>query len=199
MDVRSLVMEEEVLEFCIEYAGQALFLYKLVEDIFGVRALTVCNYFLQVVPTGGCLLRMPRSLNVRSLTIKTSLEQDELLGITSMSYLSTLTLRGSGLIMQGLIHASYILREVEIKDFKGSNNEISMLTYFITTGRALRKITINISKDDVVDQDGRLDSYYRSMTEMLSLNIGWALPIAHGPCLGIAHQLKLGSFSNSRD
>ncbi|XP_057454950.1 putative F-box protein At3g29830 [Lotus japonicus] len=82
IDVRSLVMEESVLDFCIEFEGNALFLYKLMENISGGSTLTVCNYFLQVVPIGGCLLRMPHSLNVRSLTMKTSLEQNELLGIT---------------------------------------------------------------------------------------------------------------------
>ncbi|XP_057454022.1 putative F-box/LRR-repeat protein At1g56400 [Lotus japonicus] len=82
INIRSLVMEEEVLDFCIEYEGRALFLYKLLENISGVRALTVGNYFLQVVPTGGCFLRMPRSLSVRSLIMKTSLDQNEFLGIT---------------------------------------------------------------------------------------------------------------------
>ncbi|XP_057440775.1 putative F-box/LRR-repeat protein At1g56400 [Lotus japonicus] len=83
MDVRSLVMEEEILDFSIEFEGHALFLYKLVEDhITGVSVLTVCNYFLQVIPTGGCFLRMPRQLYVRSLIMKTSLDQDEFLGIT---------------------------------------------------------------------------------------------------------------------
>ncbi|XP_057425908.1 putative F-box/LRR-repeat protein At1g56400 [Lotus japonicus] len=179
MDIRSNVMEEEVLEFCVEYIGHALFLYKLVEDISGVRALVVSNYFLQVVPTGGCLLRMPRSLNVRSLIMKTSLDQYELLGITFLlnrcDELEHLTIElshpGNYLVYElpanfnpesfWTDHAKvytcmvYTLREVEIKEFKGSMNEIRMLTYFITIGRILRKMTIYLSKDDVVDRNGR--------------------------------------------
>ncbi|XP_057455379.1 F-box protein At3g62230-like [Lotus japonicus] len=192
MDIRSLVMEEEVLDFCIEFEGHALFLYKLVEDhISGGSTLTVCNYFLQVVPTGGCLLRMPHSSNVRSLTMKTSLDQNELLGITFLlnkcPELEHLTIKldlpknyldyelpdNFNLERFWTDHARdyncmvYTLKEVEIKGFEGSMNEIHMLTYFITIGRVLRKMTINILKDDVVNQDESLNSYCRDMIETL--------------------------------
>ncbi|XP_057428284.1 putative F-box protein At3g29830 [Lotus japonicus] len=193
MDVCSLVMEEEVLEFCVEFEGHALFLYKLVEDISGVSVLTVCSYFLQVIPTGGCFLRMPRSLNVRSLIIETSLDQNEFLGITFLLNrcleLEHLTIKlvhpkkyldyelpvNFDLERFWTSHAKayscmvYTLSEVEIKGFTGSMNEICVLTYFITTGRVLRNMIINILKDDVADQDERLDSYYYDMTKILMI------------------------------
>ncbi|XP_057418691.1 F-box protein At3g62230-like [Lotus japonicus] len=191
IDVRSLMMEKSVLDFCIEFEGHALFLYKLVEDISGVSALTVSSYFLQVVPTGGCFLRMPRNLNVSSLTLKTSLDQNEYLGITYLlnrcPELERLTIE-LGVAKKYLdyelpetftfenfwtIHARaydcmvYTLKEVEIKGFKGSVNEIRVLTYFITIGRVLRKMTIKILKDDVANQDESLDSNCHDMIERL--------------------------------
>ncbi|XP_057418701.1 putative F-box protein At3g29830 [Lotus japonicus] len=191
IDIRSLMMEKSVLDFCIEFEGHALFLYKLVEDILGVSALTVSSYFLQVVPTGGCLLRMPRNLNVSSLTLKTSLDQNEYLGITYLlnrcSELERLTIE-LGVPKKYLdyelpetftfenfwtIHARaydcmvYTLKEVEIKGFKGLVNEIRMLTYFVTIGRVLRKMTIKILKDDVANQDESLDSNCHDMIERL--------------------------------
>ncbi|XP_057425802.1 putative F-box protein At3g29830 [Lotus japonicus] len=153
MDVRSLVMEEEVLEFCIEFQGHVLFLYKLVKDISDGSTLIVGNYFLQVVPTGGCLLRMPRSLNVRSLDY-------ELPDNFNFERFWIDHARAYNCMI-------YALREVEIKDFKGSMNEIRLITYFITNGKVLRKMTINILKDDVANQDESMDSYCCKMIETL--------------------------------
>ena len=45
----------------------------------------------------------------------------------------------------------YTIREVKIKGFKRSMKAIRVLTYFITFGRVVRKMIINISNDDVVD------------------------------------------------
>ncbi|XP_057440394.1 putative F-box protein At3g29830 [Lotus japonicus] len=193
IDVRSLVLEEEVLEFCIEFEGHALFLYKLVEGISGISVLTVGNYFLQVIPTGGCFLRMPRRFNVKSLIMMTSLDQNEFLGITfllnSCPELEHLTIN-LGLPNKFLDYELpanfnlkkfwtdyarayncmvYTLREVEIKGFKGSINEIHVLNYFITTGRVLRKMTINISNDSIAYQDGEFETYRCDMIEMLMI------------------------------
>ncbi|XP_057428377.1 putative F-box protein At3g29830 [Lotus japonicus] len=193
IDVRSLVMEEEVLEFCIEFEGHALFLYKLVEDISGVSILTVSNYLLQVIPSGSCFLRMSRSLTVRRLIMETSLDQYEFLGITFLlnrcPELEHLTIKlghpkkyleyelpiNFNLERFWTEHARaytcmvYTLREVEIKGFKGSTNEICVLTYLVTIGRVLRKIIINISNDADVDRDGRMDYYLRDMTKKLMI------------------------------
>ncbi|XP_057418394.1 putative F-box protein At3g29830 [Lotus japonicus] len=128
IDVRSLVMEEHVLDFCIELEGYALFLYKLVENISGIRVLTVCNYFLQDY-------ELPDNFNPEGFWIDHA--------------------RAYRCIV-------YTLREVDIKGFKGTINEIRVLTYFITMGKVLRKMTINKSKDDV-----RLESYHRDMAEEL--------------------------------
>ncbi|XP_057440779.1 putative F-box/LRR-repeat protein At1g56400 [Lotus japonicus] len=106
MDVRSLVMEEEILDFCIEFEGNALFLYKLVEDVSGVSALTVCNSFLQDY-------ELPENFN-------------------SKRFWTDHTKAYKCMI--------YTLREVEIRGFKGLVDEIYMLTYFITSGKVLRKI-----------------------------------------------------------
>ncbi|XP_057440780.1 putative F-box/LRR-repeat protein At1g56400 [Lotus japonicus] len=194
MDVRSLVMEEEILDFCIEFEGHAIFLYKLVKDISGASILTVCNYFFQVIPMGGCFLQMPRNSYVRSLTMKSSLDQKELLGITfllnSCPELESLTIElGPPQIFLDYDlpenfnskrfwtdHTKtykcmiYTLREVEIKGFKGLMDEIRMLTYFITTGKVLRKMTINIMEDDVAYQDGTLDSYCCDITKTLMIH-----------------------------
>ncbi|XP_057452182.1 putative F-box/LRR-repeat protein At1g56400 [Lotus japonicus] len=128
IDVRSLVLEEEVLEFCIEFKGHALFLYKLEEHISGVNVLTVGNYFLQGYES-------PDNLNMERFWT------DHARAYSCMVY---------------------TLREVEIKGFKGLVNEIRALTYFITNGRVLRKMTINISKDDT-----RQESYHHDMAEWL--------------------------------
>ncbi|XP_057439819.1 F-box protein At3g62230-like [Lotus japonicus] len=129
--------------------------------------------------------------NVRSLTMMTSLDQIEFLGITfllnSCPELEKLTIE-LGLAKKYLDYESpdnfnlemfwtdharayncmvYTLREVEIMGFKGSINEIRVITYFITIGRVLRKMTINILKDDDVNQDGSLGSNYRDMIETL--------------------------------
>ncbi|XP_057450474.1 putative F-box/LRR-repeat protein At1g56400 [Lotus japonicus] len=135
IDVRSLIMKEEVLEFCIEFEGHAVFLYKLVEDISGVNILTVGNYFLQDYD-------LPMNFNFERFWTD-----------HAMAY----------------ICMTYTLREMEIMRFKGSMNEICVLTYFITFGRVLRKMTINISKGDDADQDGRFDSYRSDMTELLMI------------------------------
>ncbi|XP_057456016.1 putative F-box protein At3g29830 [Lotus japonicus] len=133
MDIHSPMMEEEVLDFCIEFEGHALFLYKLVEDISSGSTLTVCNYFLQ-----DC--ELPDNFNLKRFWTDHARAYNCML---------------------------YTLREVEIKDFKGSMNEIRVITYFITIGRVLRKMTIYISKDDVTNQEWSMDSYWRDMIEKL--------------------------------
>ena len=52
IDVRSLVMEETVLDFCIEFEGHVLFLYKLVEDISGVSVLLTMVYLVLEIYIG---------------------------------------------------------------------------------------------------------------------------------------------------
>ncbi|XP_057440781.1 uncharacterized protein LOC130732812 [Lotus japonicus] len=133
IDVRSLVMEEEVLDFYIEFEGRALFLYKLMEDISSVSVLTVYNYLLQDYD-------FPDNFNVERFWTDHA--------------------RAYGCLI-------YTLREVEIKGFKGTMIEICVLTYFITIGRVLRNMTINILKDGVSDQSERLESYCRDISEML--------------------------------
>ncbi|XP_057426091.1 putative F-box/LRR-repeat protein At1g56400 [Lotus japonicus] len=133
IDARSLVMEEFILDFCIEFEGHALFLYKLVEKISSASVLTVSNYLLQDY-------ELPENFNPERFW-------------TDHERASTCML--------------YTLRYVDIKNFEGSINEIRMLTYFITMGRILRKITINVLKDDVADQDDKLDYYRSDMTEQL--------------------------------
>jgi hypothetical protein len=46
------------------------------------------------------------------------------------------------------------LKKVEIKGFKGTRNELSVLTYFLLRGEALRKMSINLLKDDVKEEVG---------------------------------------------
>ncbi|XP_057429747.1 putative F-box protein At3g29830 [Lotus japonicus] len=129
IDVRSLMMEEVVLDFCIEFEGHALFLYKLVENISGVSDL--CK--------------------TQDYELSDNFNPERFWTDHAQAYTCML----------------YTLREVEIKGFKGSMNEIHVLTYFITIGKVLRKVTINVLKDDVADQDERLDYYHCDLKEKL--------------------------------
>jgi len=40
------------------------------------------------------------------------------------------------------------LKEIEIKGFKGTKNEFNVITYFLTHGKVLRKLSINFLEDD---------------------------------------------------
>lgn len=45
------------------------------------------------------------------------------------------------------------LKEIEINGFKGTENEFTVINYFLMHGKALRKVTINLLKDDVEGED----------------------------------------------
>jgi len=40
------------------------------------------------------------------------------------------------------------LKEIEIKSFKGTKNELNAITYFLTHGKVLRKLSINFLTDE---------------------------------------------------
>jgi hypothetical protein len=40
------------------------------------------------------------------------------------------------------------LKEIEIKSFKGTKNELNVITYFLTYGKVLRKLSINFLRDE---------------------------------------------------
>ncbi|XP_061370445.1 F-box protein At3g62230-like [Gastrolobium bilobum] len=189
LELRSMVMEEADLDFSLEFGfeGHGSFLYYLLEDLHNVSVLTVCSYLLQVITTGFEPMRTDRDMNVTHLTMKTALHENEFCGITFMlnscPILERLTIElGFPKHLFGYeplfkfdpkrfwIDHVYIyrcvrhtLKEVEIKGFTGTTNELIVLSYFIVCGSVLKKITINIVKDD----DDATAAYTREVAEIL--------------------------------
>ena len=59
------------------------------------------------------------------------------------------------------------LKKVEIKNFKGTKNELSVITYFLLRGETLRKMSINLLKADVKGEVGSNDSARREAARFL--------------------------------
>ncbi|KAK7300115.1 hypothetical protein RJT34_10949 [Clitoria ternatea] len=132
-------------------------------------------------------------MNVRHLIMKTALHEHEFLGIAlllnSCPKLKCLTIELSSekvlldyepvlnfnrtrfWIENVQIYKCLIssLKVVEIKGFKGSENEILVLKYFITCGKKLKMMSINILKGDGVGSSngGNAESYHREKAESL--------------------------------
>ncbi|KAJ1431892.1 FBD domain [Sesbania bispinosa] len=171
-------MEEASLDFSpgIEFESYGHFLCDLLRNLFTVRVLTVCSYLLQVIPIGEERWRMRCDMNVRHLIMKTALHEYEFMGITfllnSCPQLERLTIELGCVkeVFDGkpLFHVNFVrfwidnarlykcmtstLKEVEIKNFRGTWNEIHVLSYFIIGGKVLKKVVINILKEDVAGE-----------------------------------------------
>lgn len=62
------------------------------------------------------------------------------------------------------------LKEIEINGFKGTENEFTIINYFLMHGKALRKVSINLLIDDVegVDADALYVAARCEVEELLS-------------------------------
>ncbi|KAK2984826.1 hypothetical protein RJ640_004651 [Escallonia rubra] len=170
---RSIV--EAVLDFGLEFefsdCGQIL--YDFLVGVCYIKALTICSYILQVIPTAEeCLSEsLPE---VELLTLKTALDAKEFYGITfflnSCPRLETLSidLTAHSRIFEGynidlpLDYHDFVmskpfvvypcvrstLKVVEVKGFKGGKNELVALQYFIRYGSVLEKMAISVSKEE---------------------------------------------------
>lgn len=58
------------------------------------------------------------------------------------------------------------LKKVEIKGFKGTRNELSVITYFLLRGETLRKMSINLLKDDVKEEARSLLTIPKASTNL---------------------------------
>ncbi|KAJ1422417.1 FBD domain [Sesbania bispinosa] len=134
-------MEEASLDFSPAYGFEAYghFLCDLVQNLFTVRVLTVCSYFLQVIPTGEDELRMRSDMNLEHFTIE--------LGGKPLFDINFKRFWIDNSRLYQCMRST--LKEVEIKNFRGTWNEIHMLSYFIIGGKVLNKVVINILKEDV--------------------------------------------------
>ncbi|BBH01949.1 F-box family protein [Prunus dulcis] len=169
-------LDEVELDFGLESVcscSMADFLYKLFFQVFPLRALTVCTYILQVVTMGEDFIGMEPSFPLTHLTLKTAMHDYEQVGIryflNSCPHLETLEIQlGPGRIFHDDYEAPYnpldphelwirhpvvfscvtqTLREVEIKGFKGTPNEIYVLNYLVTNGRVMKKLTVITSRE----------------------------------------------------
>ncbi|TKY57258.1 putative F-box protein [Spatholobus suberectus] len=172
IEIHSPVMEEVDLDFSLEYEfeGHGDPLCNLVKDLCTASVLTVCSFVLQVIPSGPEQLC---DMHVRHLIMKTALHEDEFLGITfflnTCHMLERLTIelcsekndlfdyeppfyfnRTQFWIdnVEDYECLRSSLEVVEINGFRGTGNERLVLRYFIICGVVLKKISINMLKDD---------------------------------------------------
>ncbi|KAK9269659.1 hypothetical protein L1049_001437 [Liquidambar formosana] len=180
-------MREAALDFGFEteFIEWGDLLYDILREICCVDVLTVCSYVLQVLPTGEEPLSLSPRMDVKHLILKTTMHENEFFGISfllkSCPYLETLTIE----ILPGRIFEDYVppydfeahtfwtqnvlvfkclqktLKVVEIKGFKGTMNELRLLKYFITCGRAMKRLNLHISREEGTD-GGNIDLYFRN-------------------------------------
>ncbi|KAG5064682.1 hypothetical protein JHK85_005865 [Glycine max] len=174
VEIDSLAMEEVDLDFSLESSFEEFGhpIYNLVKDVCTARVLTVCSFVLQVIPTGPEQLRMEVDMDARHLIMKTALDDDEFIGISfflnSCPLLERLTIEiGPKSELSDyepafeftslLFWIEYLnvceclissLEVVEINGFRGTLNEYRFLEYLIFSGYVLKKIIINMLKDD---------------------------------------------------
>lgn len=58
------------------------------------------------------------------------------------------------------------LKKLEFRGFTGTTNEICLLSYFIMRGKALKKISVDILKDEVTGNDNSM-AHRREMADLL--------------------------------
>ncbi|MED6109153.1 hypothetical protein PIB30_031042 [Stylosanthes scabra] len=134
---------------------------RILEDFRVARVLTVCSVcsvFLQLVAVSrdGIPVHFPGGLAVRYLTVKTQLQRQELYGfmflITKCYMLEKLTIhldkrRNVLHFWENTKHPGCmrrVLKDVEIKGFMGTRDQINACHYFIKFGRNLRKLSISV-------------------------------------------------------
>ncbi|CAL9017545.1 unnamed protein product [Prunus brigantina] len=146
---------------------------QLIDEVNPMRALTVCTFMLQVLPMGEEGIGSP--LGITQLTLKTTMHDHEQHGIQYLlkncPQLETLKFEiGSHARTRIINYTEYeapcaevkpehmwdqtkiifscvtqTLREVEMKGFRASPNEIGFLCYLLYHGRLMEKLTIIVS------------------------------------------------------
>ncbi|GMN51723.1 hypothetical protein TIFTF001_020868 [Ficus carica] len=168
-------IEEVVLDFGIqsELGEVGPLLFETFREFYAAKILTVCSFVLQAIVSREEPLGLKPRLAVKHLILKTALHENELYGVrfflNSCPLLETLTIDinpakrifeeyeppfsepwTKALPLYKCLVKS--LKVVEVKGFKGSQNQVSLLIYFITYGRVLKKLDINVSKEVVLGE-----------------------------------------------
>jgi len=184
IEINRSCMKEADLDFGFELefdeaAGHLL--YRLIEQLYPVRILTVCSYMLQVIPSGEEPLRMSFPLSIQHLIMKTSMHANEFYGIKffmhSCPHLERLTAQiGAGRIFDDYEPPFELnpnnfwtndftfdfkclnrtLTVVEVKGFKGTEHELDFLRCLLCYGRVLQRLDITVSKEG-----GNVEEYHR--------------------------------------
>ncbi|KDP39081.1 hypothetical protein JCGZ_00838 [Jatropha curcas] len=174
-------MVEADLDFSMEPEFDELgtILCDFLQEFYAARVLTVCSVLLQIIPEGDDPLGLPAPINTRHLIVKTAMHENELVGIKFMlrscRYIHTLTFD----IVPGKIFPDYTppfelapqelwtkkyrmntcinhnLRVVNVKGFKGSDNEIYVLRFIIQFGANLEQVNLYISDEETEDGENR--------------------------------------------
>ncbi|KAK2984827.1 hypothetical protein RJ640_004652 [Escallonia rubra] len=165
---------EAVLDFGLEFQFRAdcrQILHDFIFTVCRVRALTICSYMLQVIPTAEKCLWAEPLLDVEHLTLKTALD----------GYNIDLPLEYHDFVRRepdvGVPPCvATTLKVVEVKGFKGGNNELEALQYFIRHGSALEKMAISVSKEEGPAGVFTLGPRYRQKAMQLLLQLKSASP-----------------------
>ncbi|EYU19237.1 hypothetical protein ABFS82_13G171100 [Erythranthe guttata] len=187
-------MTEAIFDFSLQPTwdeeGDPEMLYNLLSEVWSVKVLTVCSYMLQVVPMAeNSLSLQPRLENVTRLVLKTQLHIQEYYGITfflnSCPRLEVLSIDigpkkifedwrppygmrehpfSSNLWYPACVEST--LKKIEVKGFKGDDNEITVLRYLLKYGKVLRHLHIGLSKERGADGID-MESTYRENIQKL--------------------------------
>ncbi|KAJ1435838.1 Leucine-rich repeat domain superfamily [Sesbania bispinosa] len=145
------------------------------------RVLTVCSFLLQAIPSGEEPVKVQCCLNIRHLIMKTQMHPYEMFGfmflLNSSPVLEKLTIEiGHGKIFesyeppfQGFNTDKYwqqplitpvclkkAVKVVEIKGFRGTENELLAVKYIVETGKVLEEVSINMMYGNLEEEKLRL-------------------------------------------
>ncbi|KAI3456958.1 hypothetical protein Pfo_013621 [Paulownia fortunei] len=192
-------MVEAVFDFSLQPEwddeGDPEMLYNLLSEIWSVRALTICSYMLQVLPMAeSSLLLKPSLTSVTQLFLKTQLHIQEYYGITfflnSCPRLEVLSIDlGPTRIFQdyrppyrfeehpfwshlwypGCVEST--LKTVKVIGFKGSANELVVLSYILKFGKVLEYLFISLSEERGANGMDMEPMYHENFQRLLQCDI----------------------------
>ncbi|KAJ1404724.1 Leucine-rich repeat domain superfamily [Sesbania bispinosa] len=183
INVLSSVIEEVEIDYSLmpDFSECGDQIYKLVEDLSACRVLTVCSFLLQAIPSGEESVKVQCCLNIRHLIMKTRMHPYEMFGfmflLNSSPVLEKLTIE----IGHGKIFESYeppfqgfntdkfwqqplitpvclkkAVKVVEIKGFRGTENELLAVKYIVENGKVLEEVSINMMYGNLEEEKLRL-------------------------------------------
>ncbi|GLU23607.1 hypothetical protein SLE2022_396000 [Rubroshorea leprosula] len=164
-------LDEAYLDFGMvtefEPLDSEIYIYTFLEQIQFANVLSVCSYLIQLIPYGNFA---PFALCANHLILKTSLHAREFLGIKflldSCILLETLTIEIYPTKIFTDVERPYVnwardffeklfLKVVEVKGFKGTDDELYTLQFILRIGKAIEQVNIYICRE--VDDDGGIN------------------------------------------